>query len=69
MAKCHCGKELHYTDQIIMKRMEKIVEIYGETLFVMVNGRIFKVPRHFIVLHDEFTFEDVDKFGFEEISW
>lgn len=63
---CHCGKPLHYSDANIQRVIEGFVREFGEYLTVTVDGRSFRVPRHYIALHG-LKGEEVPRLGFEEI--
>lgn len=64
---CHCGKPLHYTD----KGLEEVVKEYtrdlGEFIPVQVDGRVWRVQRHYIALHG-IKGKDLSTLGFEEIT-
>lgn len=63
---CHCGQPLHYTDALMQLLVEVMVMELGETMVVTVNGRHWKVPRHYVALHG-LKGSEVDKLGFTEV--
>jgi hypothetical protein len=71
MAKCACGKPLHYKDPAQRKKVEALVKELGENIPVNVGSRTWLVPRHFIALHglksDELEWLPY-KYGFKEVK-
>ena len=63
---CHCGRPLHYTNTTAEASVRKLVDELGTHIEVVVEGRRWRVPRHYIALHG-LKASDVDKLGFEEI--
>jgi hypothetical protein len=61
---CHCGKPLHYTDNDIKKKVDKMIEALGIHIDVVYMNKTYKVPRHFIALHG-LNACDLDSLGFE----
>ena len=57
MTLCPCGKPLHYTDNGIQKWVEEMIAEHGPTTNVTVEGRTWKVPRHYIALHGLMAFD------------
>lgn len=49
--KCHCGKDLHYSNPKIQKMIQKLINKLGETLDIQYQETIYQVPRHYIALH------------------
>lgn len=49
---CACGRPLHYTDPKIRYYVEKMVAELGPEVTISIAGfGAWKVPRHFIALH------------------
>lgn len=64
---CHCGEKLHYSNPDDEADMKRIIAKRGEFITVTVNGRSWKVPRHYIALHGLKGYE-LPALGFEEIK-
>lgn len=62
---CHCGKSLHYTDPQAQADVEKLIEISGEFVKICLNGKCWKVPRHYVALHG-IKAQELSTLGFEE---
>ncbi len=54
---CACGLPLHYNDPNIQTMVEKIILDRGEFVEISVEGKRYKVQRHFIALHGIKAFE------------
>ncbi len=67
MANCHCGKPLHYANPVVQGMVERMVAELGETVTVQMDGRKWKVPRHFIALHGLKGYE-IHRLGFQEVK-
>jgi hypothetical protein len=68
---CACGQPLHYTDAKHYALVQEMVEAFGETVIVTVNGHGYRVPRHYIALHglEGWHLEEIAKeMGFEEVE-
>lgn len=63
---CLCGKPVHYSDKQLEKMMNDLVEQLGPYINVTVDGRTWRVPRHYIALHG-IKGKDVSKLGFQEV--
>ena len=63
---CHCGQPLHYSDRSIEEMVRNSIERLGEYLIVNYDGKAYKVPRHYIVLHGVKSGE-LHALGFEEV--
>lgn len=63
---CHCGKPLHYTDPHARAYVEMMIRLSGECVIVAVDGRSWRVPRHYIALHG-LKGSEVPGLGFEEL--
>jgi hypothetical protein len=48
---CACGRALHYSDPVLQRCIQDFCDRLGEDANVEVNGRGFRVQRHFIALH------------------
>jgi hypothetical protein len=48
---CHCGQPLHYSDKEVQHAMEAMVRDKGPYVPVTVQGRTWRVQRHYIALH------------------
>jgi hypothetical protein len=64
---CHCGKPLHYPSKVVKELVEAVVESFGEYVTVTVQGKRYKVPRHYIMVHGIIA-NVVPLLGFEELS-
>lgn len=67
MNKCHCGLDLHYTDPKLQEQVQEIVDKLGPFIEVIVDGRKWRVQRHYIALHG-IKGKDVSKLGFTELT-
>ena len=54
---CACGSPLHYNDPNIKTLVERIISEQGEYVEVSVEGRRYRVQRHYIALHGIKAFE------------
>jgi len=67
MEYCHCGEPLHYKDKNLERLVNSIISDVGdEYVNVVVDGRIWRVQRHYIALHGLFG-KDVPTLGFQEV--
>ena len=48
---CGCGEPLHYSDSHLQEIVQHFVDELGEFVEVRVNGRAWRIPRHFLALH------------------
>jgi hypothetical protein len=65
--KCHCGKDLHYTQKNIEETMQKMVRDLGEFITVTNSkGKHYRVQRHYIALHG-IQEPELPTLGFEEV--
>lgn len=64
---CVCGKPLHYVDKKLEKIVNEYCEQFGPYINVIVDGRTWRVPRHYIALHG-IKGKDVSKLGFQEVT-
>lgn len=66
---CHCGKPLHYSNQLMKEYVEYQVNRLGETIRVtsLATGKTYLVQRHYIALHG-LKEAELDELGFEEIK-
>jgi len=48
---CACGRPLHYSDPNMQRQVEALVKTLGPLITVSVEGRSYRVPRHYIALH------------------
>jgi len=62
---CHCGRPLHYNNPIAQALVERLIKELGPLVSVTVEGRTWRVPRHYIALHG-LRGSDVATLGFEE---
>jgi hypothetical protein len=67
MTLCHCGRPLHYTDLRLEEQICELVRRHGEHVLISVNGRRFKVQRHYVALHGIKPGE-LPNLGFEEVT-
>lgn len=68
---CACGEPLHYRDPHNEQIISEYVASYGATVKVVVGGRAWQVPRHYIALHGigGGNLADVaQELGFEEVK-
>ena len=65
--RCHCGLELHYTDEKIKQQVQEVIDRFGPFIDVVVGGRTFRVQRHYIALHG-IKGKDVAQLGFKEVT-
>lgn len=63
---CPCGRPLHYDRIFTRQIVELLIKEHGPTVIVTVEGRSFKVSRHYIALHG-LKGSDVANLGFEEV--
>jgi hypothetical protein len=64
---CHCGEPLHYRYESTRRLVERFIAAIGQYVNVTVNGRTFRVQRHYIALHG-INAADLPSLGFEEIE-
>ena len=64
---CHCGEPLHYTDKGLEAMLKEYTRDLGEFIPVQVDGRVWRVQRHYIALHG-IKGKDLSTLGFEEIK-
>ncbi len=64
---CHCGQPLHYSHPWAKAYVDRMVLRLGEHINVTVDGRTWKVQRHYIALHG-LKGKDVSTLGFEEVT-
>jgi hypothetical protein len=48
---CHCGRPLHYTDEMVEAFTKDLIRNLGPTVKVNVGSRTWEVERHYIALH------------------
>jgi hypothetical protein len=48
---CACGQPLHYTNLHTKALVERLCEEVGEYVVVVMDGKRYRVQRHFIALH------------------
>lgn len=65
--RCHCGLELHYSDKELQKQVDRIIKEFGPYIDVVIDGRTFRVQRHYIALHG-IKGKDVAQLGFKEVT-
>lgn len=69
--RCPCGRPLHYGDPHNEELVSEMVANHGDAVKVVIGGRAWKVPRHYIALHGigGGSLADVAKeLGFEEVA-
>lgn len=66
---CHCGQPLHYSSPAVQAAVEKLIEAAGgdEYVTVTVEGRSWRIQRHYIALHG-IKAEELPRLGFDEIT-
>lgn len=64
---CHCGKPLHYTDEVVEAFTKDLIRTAGPTVKVNVGNRTWEVQRHYIALHGVRAAELPD-LGFPEVE-
>lgn len=64
---CACGKPLHYANKSMEKIAQRIVDEQGEEIKIVVEGRSWMVPRHFIALHG-IEAAELPSMGFREVT-
>ena len=64
---CHCGKPLHYPSVLVERTVKKMIQAVGEYVPITVEGRTWKVQRHYIALHG-IKAEELPGLGFQEIT-
>lgn len=67
MEQCHCGQPLHYTSLYVKGLVEEMIRLHGPTILVTIEGRTWKVPRHYIALHG-LKGSEVPGLGFAEAT-
>lgn len=51
MELCPCGQPLHYGNEATQRMVEDMIKRLGVSMPVVVDGRTWMVPRHWIALH------------------
>lgn len=51
MTLCACGEPLHYSAPDVQVAVEDLVARLGPDVKIVVEGRAWMVPRHYIALH------------------
>lgn len=64
---CHCGRSLHYTDEVVEGFTKDLIKTLGPTVKVNVGNRTWEVERHYIALHGVRAAELPD-LGFPEVD-
>lgn len=64
---CACGRPLHYSDALLQGIVQRMVDKLGENIEVVVGGRKWLVPRHYIALHGLKAWE-LEKLGFPQVK-
>ncbi len=64
---CACGKPLHYSDPLLQQMVQRAVDALGANVRVVVKGRVWLVPRHYIALHGLVAAE-LDRLGFPAVT-
>jgi hypothetical protein len=65
--RCHCGQPLHYSSPAIQRQVERLNAAAGDQdIVVTLNGRSWRVQRHYIALHG-IKAVDLPTLGFAEI--
>lgn len=65
--KCHCGRDLHYSDKNVKAQVEDIIDRFGPYINItIVDGKTYRVQRHFIALHG-IKGKDLANLGFKEV--
>lgn len=49
--RCACGRPLHYPSPSSERMVRQLIARAGENVTVMVDGRRWRVQRHYIALH------------------
>lgn len=62
---CPCGKPLHYSSAGLEAVVRRFIAELGPTIPVTVDGRTWRVPRHWIALHG-LRASELPNLGFEE---
>lgn len=69
--RCACGEPLHYTNPVNRHRVESFIAEHGWCVKVVIGGRAWMVPRHYIALHG-LKADDIEmlaaRFQFEEVK-
>lgn len=63
---CHCGRPLHYTEPSTERLVSALVAAHGEDVRVVVDSRVWLVPRHYIALHG-LKAAEIESLGFTEL--
>lgn len=66
-AMCHCGRPLHYADRAMRYWMDVVVANLGPYYEVHSNGRLWRVPHHYIALHG-IRADTIHTLGFDDIT-
>ena len=64
---CHCGRPLHYSTPAVRERVEHLIWLHGPFVDVTVEGRTWRVQRHYLALHG-LKARELPELGFEEKS-
>lgn len=64
---CHCGQPLHYLSVEASRLTEDLIRTRGTHVLVTVDGRTWRVPRHYIALHGLKAWE-IHALGFDEVA-
>jgi hypothetical protein len=68
IAKCWCGRPLHYKSPKEKQMVDEIVNKFGEFINVTVAGsKTYLVQRHYIALHG-IKDKDLSTLGFAEVN-
>jgi len=68
---CPCGQPLHYTSETARWCTQRFIEQLGYYMNVTVEGRTWRVPRHYIALHGFKGYELpglAEKYRWEEVT-
>lgn len=60
--RCACGRELHYGDETKQQHAEDIVREKGESVVIRTRRGLFRVQRHYLMLHGVKKHELTDLF-------
>ena len=64
---CACGKPLHYSDAAAQRQVQRLVDKLGEYTMVTIEGRTWRVQRHYIALHG-LKAHELPLLGFREVA-
>ena len=65
--RCPCGLPLHYNNPHLEALVEEIINKKGQFALLMVDGREWRIPHHYLALHGKPGLRTIKRLGFEEV--